>query len=139
VDGPEGWSGSCLASSTRVGFVSRDGITGGFDEAGSEGRVPEEGLEVEDAGKAQCSGCSQVQLLSPAGHCGRTVEPHLGVQLGKAPIRGSSVSKGGRPSLRGQVGLAAITIDKKKRHTSSHPRRPTQGSKTLDLAAATNM
>lgn len=56
VDGPEGWSGSCLVRSMRVGFVSRDGIAGGFDGGwvrGPRGVFLEEARDVEDAGKAE--------------------------------------------------------------------------------------
>lgn len=76
------------------------------------------------------SGCSQVQLLSPAGHCGRTVEPHLGVQLGQSTNQGKLGQL--RSPQQGRVGLASppliYTQKKKCSISSSCPRRPTQGS-----------
>jgi hypothetical protein len=100
VDGPEGWSGNCLATSMRVGFVSRDGIASGIDEAGYEGRVPGEGLGVEDAGKAQCSVAAKCNCCLLPGIAVAQLSPTLASSWAKHQSgEGALPARSGRPGI----------------------------------------
>lgn len=142
MDGPEGWSGRCLATGTRVGFVSRDGIAGGIDESwvrGPRGVFLERAPGVEDAGKAQWLQPSPTAVSCRALRSHSWAPPWrpAGARHQSGEARSASVA----PAREGRAGITTSDINSKKRNAPSlHLARDAQHkAPTSALATATNM